>query len=359
MKYLKIIIAILVIASCQTKKGEYICSPCDLPCDKLTFEEPGICPHCKMTLIKKDDLIAEINLVPNEVDLKIGSGVFLVGELNSEEDKSFKVYYHKPQNFSDTSRILLVIPGTGRDGDEYRDAWVENAEKYNVLILSPMFEEEKYPFEDYHLCGLIKNVNLEQAIEYVEGTNQARLNDDAFSFEINTNNQELIFNRLDKMFDLVVEAEKSKQKNYDIFGHSAGGQILHRMAILHNNLKVNKIIAANSGFYTLPDNETPLPFGTGGLHLTSTEFTKSFSNKLTIMVGALDNENETKGTLLRSSIVDKQGTHRLARANYFFNFSQSKAKELEADFNWKIKIIPGVGHDSKLVGNAAAKLLYE
>jgi len=32
----------------------YICPPCGEPCDKLTFDAPGTCPHCGMTLIAKD-----------------------------------------------------------------------------------------------------------------------------------------------------------------------------------------------------------------------------------------------------------------------------------------------------------------
>src|SRR5215471_4230652 len=31
--------------------GKFICPPCGLPCDKLTFEKPGDCPQCGMTLI--------------------------------------------------------------------------------------------------------------------------------------------------------------------------------------------------------------------------------------------------------------------------------------------------------------------
>ena len=69
--------------------------------------------------------------------------------------------------------------------------------------------------------------------------------------------------------------------------------------------------------------------------------------------------NETKGTPLRSSIADKQGTHRLARAKKNFNFSKKKATTLEIDFNWNIEIIPEVGHDHKLMSHAAAKLIYE
>ena len=35
-------------------KKLYICPPCGLPCDKLTFDQPGNCPQCGMKLIPQD-----------------------------------------------------------------------------------------------------------------------------------------------------------------------------------------------------------------------------------------------------------------------------------------------------------------
>jgi len=151
----------------------YVCPPCDLACDTLIFTEAGICPHCKMKLIRKSELIDESLLVLNEVKLKMGSGVFLIEGAAGRKEKVIKIYYHKPKKFSNASNILIVIPGAGRDGDEYRDAWIEASEKYDVLVLSPMFEENDYGFEDYHLCGLIKNSNLRESIEFKDGTNLA------------------------------------------------------------------------------------------------------------------------------------------------------------------------------------------
>ncbi len=344
----------LVVSNSKTKmqKEVFICPTCNLSCDTLTYEKPGICPQCKMTLIKKKELL------PNEVDLKKGSGVFLLEDTEGENKKSLKVYYHMPKDFSDASKILLIIPGAGRNGDDYRDAWVEDSEKYNVLVLSPMFEEEQFPFEDYHLCGLLDVSNLDKAIEYIQGTNQVRIDEEEFSYTINTDREKWIFTRFDRIFDSVIESIDTKEIGYDIFGHSAGGQILHRMAIFNPYSKANRIIAANSGFYTLPDNTTELPFGTKGI-LTSKELEFSFSKNLTIMVGVLDNERETKGTLLRSDSADKQGTHRLVRGNYFYDFSRLKAAEYGFDFKWKKEFVPNVGHNYKLMGNAAAKLLYE
>ena len=62
---------------------------------------------------------------------------------------------------------------------------------------------------------------------------------------------------------------------------------------------------------------------------------------------------------MRTREVDVQGIHRLARGKYFYEKARQYARELNAAFNWKIVIVPGVGHDYKAMGNAAAKYLYE
>src|SRR5262252_7169239 len=39
----------------QGAPAKYVCPPCGLPCDKLTFDKPGNCPQCGMQLIPAGD----------------------------------------------------------------------------------------------------------------------------------------------------------------------------------------------------------------------------------------------------------------------------------------------------------------
>ncbi|MBK5269516.1 MAG: rhodanese-like domain-containing protein [Bacteroidia bacterium] len=39
-----------------TDKDEYQCIPCGLECDKDVYNEPGVCPHCQMQLVKKSTI---------------------------------------------------------------------------------------------------------------------------------------------------------------------------------------------------------------------------------------------------------------------------------------------------------------
>ena len=202
------------------------------------------------------------------------------------------------------------------------------------------------------------NLNLANSVEYDENSNNVFLNEEEFTAEVNTNRNQWIFKDFDRIFRLVVNELKTSLREYDIFGHSAGGQILHRFAIFQPSSSANRIIAANSGSYTLPDGNIDLPFGIKNTKLTEEELRASFQKNLTILVGELDNENESGGLLLRSPTVDKQGLHRLARGKYFFNQSNRIAKDLNYKFNWKLKIVPNVGHNQQEMAMAAADLLY-
>ncbi len=359
IRHLTLLFILSTTFACQSASEAYVCPPCDQSCDALTFKKAGSCPHCGMTLVQKSELTAAQSLPLNEIRLKPGSGVFEIEGGVGREEKSIKVFYHQPENFNAESKILLVIPGAGRNADSYRDAWVEESEKYNVLILSPMYTEKDYPFEGYHLCGLIRAANLRSAIEYIENSNRVKLDETKLQFELNTNRQDWIFSDFDRIFDLVVAATQSQQREYDVFGHSAGGQILHRFTLFHPKSKARNILAGNSGFYTLPSADAPLPFGTQGIDIPKTELELAFHKKLVLFIGELDNEDEQGGTLLRSPSADQQGLHRLARGIYFYETSKTIAQELGVAYEWKIEVVPQVGHDHRKMGDAAAKFLYE
>ncbi|MCT4630492.1 MAG: hypothetical protein N4A42_11465, partial [Winogradskyella sp.] len=115
----------------------------------------------------------------------------------------------------------------------------------------------------------------------------------------------------------MISSTGSSQKQYDIFGHSAGGQILHRFALLFPDSKANRILASNAGSYTLPDFKTNFPYGLKDLRIETSQLKESFQKNLVVFLGEEDNENETGGLILRSPTLDKQGTHRFSRGNYF------------------------------------------
>lgn len=336
----------------QLASGQYICKPCNASCDTLAFSRPGLCPHCEMALLPGsqeplDDLI-----------LYQGSGNFLIEDTRDPE-KSIRVFYYKPKNFRVDSNILIVVPGAGRNGDDYRDSWIDLSERYNLLILAPSFNEIHYSFEEYHLGAVVGASNITDVINRIEKTNKVRLDETKLELEFNPNRQSWLFGEFDHIFDRVVAATGSRQTTYDLFGHSAGGHILHRLALFHNSRKISRILASNASFYTLTNSDYTYPFGLGMSPLEGKNLAAAFANRLVVFLGERDDAGETGGTFLVSSSANAQGGHRFERGKFFFKEAERMAMNQGYDFNWKLEVVPGVGHDYKKMGEAAARYLYE
>lgn len=330
----------------------YVCPPCTAH-DTLAFKHDGECPVCGMKLIEKPD-----SSRVGDVHIHEGSGAFLVEGGPGHQEKLVTVYYHRPESFSPKSPILLVVPGAGRDAWEYRDAWVEASEEHGVLVLSPSYPESTYDFEDYHMGGVVEESNALEIIEFVEHSSQAKLDEERLVYEVNEAQREWIFHDFDRIFEMASAAVGSERTAYDAFGHSAGGQILHRLVLFHPNAKVDRIVAANSGFYTLPDLESRLPFGLKNTPVDEEDLRASFRRDLVLLLGGEDDHPEAGGTFLRSPSADEQGEGRLQRGRHFHETGKAKASELGVGFNWKVETVPGIGHEFRPMSEAAGKYLY-
>ncbi|UAB80065.1 hypothetical protein INR76_07930 [Marixanthomonas sp. SCSIO 43207] len=303
-------------------------------------------------------LVTQLTFAQN-ISINEGSGFFRVKGNKKHEKDSITVFYHQPKKFTRNSKHLIVLPGAGRNANDYRDSWIEISEKYNVLIIALSYPEKTYDYGNYHLARTVKDLDFSKGVSFKKGTNQVHINEDVIKFNFNENKKDWIFNDFDRIFKLVKKITKSSQKTYDMFGHSAGGQILHRFALLYPNSKADKILASNAGTYTFPDYKTKFPFGLKNTGISTTWIKKSFKKNLILFLGELDNKTETRGRMLRSKTVDKQGVGRIDRGRNFYKFSEIYASKTKANFNWKLVEIPNVGHDYKQMAKAAGEYLYK
>lgn len=347
------LVAVTLLA-CQDAASEttFVCPPCAAH-DTLRFHEDGVCPICGMELMEKPD-----SSRVGHAHIETGSGNFLIGGGPGHRDDLVTVFYHRPESFTPESPVLLVIPGAGRNGWDYRDAWVEASEEHGVLILSPSYVEEDYGFGQYHMGGLIEESNLTDIAHFVENSSQVTLDEDRVEYEVNAVVEEWIFDDFDRLFRMAAEAVGSTRETYDVFGHSAGGQILHRLVLVYPETRADRLVAANSGFYTLPDLESKLPFGLAGVPVSKDYLRRSFRKHLILLLGAEDDHPEAGGTFLRSPSADRQGLGRLQRGRQFYRTAKAKARELGAEFRWELGVVPGVGHDHQGMTEAAAAYLY-
>ncbi len=299
------------------------------------------------------------NNTSQSIQINEGSGSFIINGGKGHENADLTVYYHKPKKFNDSTKVLLVIPGSGRNGDDYRDSWVQTSEKHNVLILSPSYPEKNYNYGGYHLGNMITDFDESIGVTLKKNTNQFWMDESVAKFNFNTDSSVWIYSDFDRIFSIAKNSLKFKAKKYDAFGHSAGGQILQRFAIFYPQSKADRILASNAGSYTPTDYQANFPFGIKNTNTKQKNLKKAFRKDLIMFLGELDNADEKGGKILRSKTVDIQGTHRLARGTYFYNKGLETAQSLNTKYNWKLKIIPGVGHNQRKMAKAAAIYLYE
>ena len=268
-----------------------------------------------------------------------------------------EVAFYRPPTFHTDSPILIVVPGAGRNADDYRDSWLESARRHGVLVLAPEYPDPPYDVAGYHFGGIIRNLELRNAT-IAPGTQVYRLSDEDILFDPNTERSTWLFGDFDRLFATVAAAVGSRQTGYDLFGHSAGGQILHRLALFHPDSRARRILAANSGFYTYPRLDVPLPFGLADAGLTPNDLEQALAMPLVLFLGERDDEHETRGTHLRTPAADGWGIGRLARGRRFYEEGRRIAGELGVPFAWQLEVVPDVGHDYRRMGEAAASHLY-
>jgi len=277
----------------------------------------------------------------------VGSSNFTLPGGVGRVEKEISVYVHVPKNWKEDSPVVLVIPGAGRNAWSYRDAWVAESEKKGVIVVSPSYSEEFYPrFWNYNIARMIGDVKINEAKTDFE------------SFSINENPDEWIFSDFDRIFEVVKNKFGLAAEKYDIFGHSAGGQILHRFALFFDSNKVNRILASNSGWYTVPSYDAKFPTGLFDAPFAEEELKHAFAKKLVVFLGELDNENETRGHLVKNPRMNVQGLHRLERGHYFYSTAKQEAKSRGLKFNWEKVVVPDVGHDYRKMSVAASEYLY-
>ncbi|HJK96240.1 MAG TPA: hypothetical protein RMF84_03415, partial [Polyangiaceae bacterium LLY-WYZ-14_1] len=317
--------------------GGFRCPPCGCAMDGVVFEKAGTCPECGMVLQPTSE--AELGFEP--ATIPVGAGVFDVSGGPGRSRRRIGVHVYRPASFTPTSEILLVVPGAGRDGDEYRNAWLAVADDTGTLVAALHYPEESYDFAAYHLGGVAREVVQRDArVERRGRSTVVHLDDDDFQVTVEPDPARWLFADLDRVFDFVVERTGSSRARYLVFGHSAGGQILHRAALFLPRLKARRIVAANAGFYTFPDRSEAFPLGLAGTGVGEAQLRRGLGVELTVLLGELDDGDAAGGTLLHTPRLDaRQGRSRLERGRRFVEAGRRGAERIGADFAWTFDIV--------------------
>lgn len=248
--------------------------------------------------------------------------------------KTVPVWYYVPPDAAADTPILFVMHGVNRNADDYRNSWLPHAEKYRVVLLAPEFSEKEFPGDEgYNLGGIVDARKRALPAEQW-----------AFSF-------------IEPIFDEVRTALGNRSEKYYLYGHSAGAQFVHRYLYYVPNARVANVVAANSGWYTLPDQKIDFPYGLRGARVSDQALKTMLQRPVVILLGTQDNDPNHKH-LRRAAEAMKQGPHRLARGQFFFNAAQRKAAELKVPFGWKLATAPGIGHSDRGMAAFAIEWLF-
>lgn len=255
-----------------------------------------------------------------------------------QTSKKIEVFSYQPPEATTQTPIVFVLSGLNRNADKYRDAWVENARKNKLTVIAPHFSKQDYPGSDsYNLGNLV----------------------DARSGKLNPK-EAWAFTVIDSLFADMQQQGITQQTHYYIFGNSAGCQFVHRMLTLLPEPKVKAAICAAAGWWTMPSNKAPWPYGLANapIAVSQQQLADYFALPVLITVGSKDN-NPNHPLLRRSTEAMAQGNSRLARAKTYFLTAKQQAQQDNVPFNWQFSILPGVGHSgSKMSAYAAEQFAW-
>jgi hypothetical protein len=255
----------------------------------------------------------------------------------TNNDTFLSIYYALPEKITPRTRLVVVIHGRKRNGEEYRDQWVSKANELNLVIVVPELSEEKFPG--------------------VFGFNYGNV------FDENENGTNLsAFQNLDELVEEVNLRFGIQSPKWGIYGHGAGALFVQRLVLHYPNLGYELAIAANSDWY-LTLSDTQWSFDLKNLGISDDNLKKAFSKYFLVMLSKSDTSTKPNEAYV-ASIFDKvtaQEQRRLERGRNFFKGSIKKAKELDVFLKWGMVEVPTKGGHSNTQQMVpyAAELFYE
>ncbi len=231
--------------------------------------------------------------------------------------------------------VVFLHHGVRRNGGDYRDYWLPHVDPGGVLAISIEFPEESFPEYLWYNFG-----NLHAK----DGTPVPR---SAWTFGVDS-----------RLFAALRAQGITTTRRYGLFGHSAGGQYVHRMLSFGYRDKVTVAVSANAGTYAMPDLAIDWPWGLGSTDVSVADLPALLGFPLTVMAGTRD--TKTTGRFFpRGPKALRQGATRHARAHAYFAEGKAAADRLRVPFAWTLIDVRDVGHDGRGMTDAAAPLIIQ
>jgi len=241
---------------------------------------------------------------------------------------------YRPTSHTADASVVIVQHGQSRNGREYCDAWIPTADAARLLVVAITFPIEGWPDAVTYNNGHV--LDAEGVVRPREQWSQA------------------IPGRL---FALLRKAGVTRRPSFYLWGHSAGGQFVHRLLATQPHDSLEAVGAANSGWYTLPTLDLPYPDGYGGIGLARDDIARLLAYPLVIFAGDRDIDGTAENFPKHESAM-AQGPNRFARAHFFLDRAREEATRLGVPCNWRGVVVPGVAHEGMRMSHFAARYWF-
>ena len=252
----------------------------------------------------------------------------------SWEGPQLDIITYIPANANTDTPILIVIPGASRDAQRFHASWLDLAKKKNFAVLTIGAHKDLFPDEYSYNAGGVINEKGDIL-----------------------DNEKWLFSAIEPIFIDFKNRYGFNSKKFYLFGHSAGGGVVHRYLLFKPTAPVLNAVAANPAFVTLPDENIDYPFGIGRVPIKKAHMRSWFKSNLAIILGGNDLGPRTK-PLSNGPMALEQGPNCLTRGKLLYKSARKRAKDLNIRFQWELIIVPGVGHDNFNIAPAACEYLF-
>lgn len=229
------------------------------------------------------------------------------------EGKRLSVETYKPN--CTPKGILIVFHGDSRA--TYMSGATRAADRECLSVYAPIFPERSYSNATYQMGGV-----------KADGPTTGRT--------------------VDLVDDLIAWAQaRDGDLPVYLFGHSAGGQFLSRVAAYALPAEAARIVVANPSTWVLPTVAENAPYGfdmTTDDKLDATEeahLRAYLAAPVTVFLGSVDTGSDNLAT---GSAAQRQGKHRLDRGLKTFAQAEKVAADRGWPFGWRLVMADGVGH---------------
>lgn len=241
-----------------------------------------------------------------------------------------KVYTYRPPSCENPS-LLFVFHGLNRKAESVRKKAVKIAQDACLMVFAPLFDKDRFPNWRYHRAGVVRKGRVQP--------------DSIWTGPV-----------LHELLELARLEVSNRQAKIFLFGHSAGGQFLSRIAAYSPPKGVERIVIANPSVYVAPLLSEKAPNGFAGVFSSAKTLRRLktyLALPITIYLGQQDTGSKH---LVKKQAAMRQGVNRLERGRKIFRMAKELALQRGWSFNWRLVEVSGVGHSSR--GMLGAKEFY-